>query len=334
MTTRDTTPGVARSLDELLRGVTDRHPLKTGDSKSGARFERVVINDRPHVVKHFDSPDWLADAARDETCRSVGLFEDGFYDTVGDIVDSTVVGAARLGAAGQAWPAALLMRDATADFVPYDAAVSLETHGAFIEAMAALHARFWENPPVLTYMEFACTYEMLSPRRAVRERDECGDRSDVLRAVLPAWDRLATRHPELWRGIRDVLDDPAPLMRALARTPVTFLHGGWKMGNLGRRADGRVVLVDWDRPSVGPGTADLAWYLSVNCDRLPESKEACIERYRHRLETGGVATTSWWQEQLDLALLGAFLQLGWSKTEQPDELAWWTAAAQRGAERL
>ena len=46
--------------------------------------------------------------------------------------------------------------------------------------------------------------------------------------------------------------------------------------------------------------------------------------YRTSLERRGVATTPWWDRQLELALLGAFVQLGWSKTANPAELAWWT----------
>ena len=292
------------------------------------------MNGRPHIVKYFDNPDWLADAARDDTCRSVGLFESGLYDDVSGIVDSTVVGAARLGRDGAPWPAALLMRDVGDDFVPLDGAVDLDTHAAFLDAMAALHARYWNAPPVLDYMPLDRAYLFLSPRQVVEERDERGDRSDVLRVVLPGWAAVAEERPGLWSSIAHLVHEPTPLVDALRRTPATFVHGDWKMGNLGRRSDGRVILVDWDRPHVGPGLADLGWYLAVNCDRLPEPKEACLERYRGGLEGAGIATEPWWDDQVDLSLLGAFLQLGWSKAGQPDELSWWEAAVHRGLRRL
>jgi hypothetical protein len=69
---------------------------------------------------------------------------------------------------------------------------------------------------------------------------------------------------------------------------------------------------------------DLAWYLAVNCDRLPESKEDTIAASRAALERRGVDTAAWWDTQLELALLGGFVQLGWSKTGNPHELSWWT----------
>jgi len=61
----------------------------------------------------------------------------------------------------------------------------------------------------------------------------------------------------------------------------------------------------------------------VNCDRLPESKEATITGYRDALARHGVDVAGWFDRQLELALLGAFVQLGWSKTDGGPELAWW-----------
>jgi thiamine kinase-like enzyme len=124
--------------------------------------------------------------------------------------------------------------------------------------------------------------------------------------------------------MRPLLVDPMPLVVALEATPQTLVHGDWKLGNLGSHPDGRTILLDWDRVSRGPATLDLAWYIAVNCDRLARSKDAVIELYRGRLEAHGIDTEGWFQPQLDLALVGAFLQLGWSKVGgDPQELGWW-----------
>jgi len=106
-------------------------------------------------------------------------------------------------------------------------------------------------------------------------------------------------------------------------TPMTLVHGDWKAGNLGSRPDGRTVVVDWAIPGLAPGCVDLGWYLAVNCDRLPESKEATITGYRDALGRYGIDVAGWFDRQLELALLGAFVQLGWSKTSGLAELAWW-----------
>ena len=63
--------------------------------------------------------------------------------------------------------------------------------------------------------------------------------------------------------------------------------------------------------------------LAVNCDRLPESKEETLVAFRAELDQRAVSTALWWDEQLEPALLGAFVQLGWSKTHDPAELGWW-----------
>ena len=78
---------------------------------------------------------------------------------------------------------------------------------------------------------------------------------------------------------------------ALRATPLTFVAGDWKFGNVGHRPDGRTVLLDWAYPGEAPPCWDLAWYLALNRARLPESKEATIARYRERLEQRGVDTS-------------------------------------------
>jgi len=83
------------------------------------------------------------------------------------------------------------------------------------------------------------------------------------------------------------------------------------------------VLLDWDRPCVGPPLVDLGWYIAVNCDRLPESKDDTLARYRDALERRGWDTREWWERQVALALAGAFAQMGWSKAGQSEELSWW-----------
>jgi len=95
--------------------------------------------------------------------------------------------------------------------------------------------------------------------------------------------------------------DPSPLVEALALTPRTLLPGDWKMGNLGSWPDGRTILLDWTLPGSGPACWDLCWYLALNRARLPESKEATIDRFRSALERRGLYVSSWFGTQLDLS---------------------------------
>jgi len=138
----------------------------------------------------------------------------------------------------------------------------------------------------------------------------------------------------LSRLARLVHDRPQVITEPLSRTPRTFLPGDWKLGNLGTHPDGRTILVDWTLPGAGPACWELCWYLAFNRDRLPEPKETVIDRFRAALEHHGIDTSGWWQQQLDLCMIGVMATFGWEKAlGDGDELAWWQAAADAAASR-
>ena len=147
------------------------------------------------------------------------------------------------------------------------------------------------------------------------------------------WRAFAERAPaDVRDAVEAVRAEAGVLVAALAGTPWTFLHGDWKMGNLGSHPDGRTILLDCAYPGAGPPCHDLGWYLAVNRARLPESKEAAIERFRMALGARGVETAGWWDRQLDLCLLGTVVALGREKAlGDQDELDWWLARAREGA---
>jgi hypothetical protein len=314
-------PELAPSVEALVAGATQRRPLKNADGKSGAVLESLVIDGEPYVLKVFDiTRDWLLRASGDVGCRAVALWEHGLYDAIPAVVDHTVVGAAR---EPDSPVAALLMRDISPWLVPEDAAVSMADHRAFLDAMAQTHAAMWGWRDDLGLIDMATRYQILTPQLTETEAARGG--TDAIPAMVgPGWRAvLAELAPDVAELVGALLRDPWPLVAALERTPWTFLPGDWKLGNMGRHPDGRTILLDWDRPGTGPATFELGWYIAVNCDRIPESKEASIDAYRASLESYGVDTGPWWDAQLELALLGSFLQLGWSKAGQPEELAWW-----------
>ena len=137
----------------------------------------------------------------------------------------------------------------------------------------------------------------------------------------PGWRTFAAEAPRAAEVLLPLHCDPWPLLDGLAATPTTLIHGDWKAGNLGTHPDGRTILLDWAFPGLAPPAADLAWYLGVNCERLPHAKEDAIAAYRASLEGRGVDTSDWWDRQLGLALIGTALQLAWCKTGP--ELGWW-----------
>jgi hypothetical protein len=323
---------VASSVDELLAGATDRQPMATADSKSGARFERVVIDGEPHVVKylHVDD-DWIMRSTGDLGCRPLTVWRCGLLDEVPDCIDHAVVGAAE-GLGRNGWGVALLMRDVSTWLVPEgDEPVPLDQHGRFLGHMAALHASFWDwtdtvglAPPMHRYLEFSPDGVALEERR--------GWPDAVPPLIMRGWEEFRATAGAVSGPVMDLVHDPSPLVDALAQLPQTLVHGDWKMGNLGTRPDGRTLLLDWAVPGQACPTVELAWYLALNAARLPHSKQEAIDVYRAGLEDLGIATGPWWGRAVELALLGAVVWFGWEKAlgGPGPELSWWLDHAGQG----
>jgi len=316
---------VAASVDELLAGATDRAPMKTGDSLSGARFERLRLDGAPHIVKYLCvDDDWLMRATGDLGCVQGRFWSSELVGRVPAAIDHCVVGVAGGRSPSGRATLALLMRDAGEEMVPEGSApLDDERHLRFLDHMAQLHAAFWGWRDDLGLLPRAAHYTILTPLTAAVEAERGG--TDVVpRAAAAGWVQIDRAAPRAAGLLRALLADPGPLVEGLLQTPPTFIQGDWKLGNLGSRRDGATVLIDWDRCGEGPACFELAWYLAVNCDRMRLSKEVAIDAYRAALERHGVTTESWWEGQLALALLGALLMLGWSKAGgAAAEMGWW-----------
>jgi hypothetical protein len=331
----------AASIEELIAGASRREPLPGSDGKSGSQLERVVIDGEAFVLKelHVDH-DWTMRGFGDVTCRPVRLWTSGLLDAMPPAVDHATVGAA-VGLGRHGWGAALLLRDVTDQLVPEgDEPIGLAAHRGFLDGIAAIAAAFWgcEHDPAIAALDLlpvSCRYTAFNPSWLAAE-EALGWPAAVPTIAAQGWERFEARAPTaVARAVQALRRDVDPLVVALGSTPWTMLHGDWKLGNLGRHADGRTVLLDWTYPGVGPVLHELGWYLALNRARLPESKEATVDALRHALEAHRVDTASWWQAQLELCLLGALVQFGWEKALGDDEeLGWWCDRAQEGIARL
>lgn len=321
---------VASSVDELLAGATGPRVMESA-GKSGARLERVEIDGEPYVVKYLDPDhDWTFRAAGVEGGAVLELWRRGILDLLPACIDQPIVKIARDGIT------VLLMRDVGEWLVPVtDDPVPLDQHLLFLDHMAALHARFWETDLDIDIVSMPARYLELSPATAAREAG-LGSDAVVPRLIGEGWPLFARVAPRAAELITPLTLDPAPLVEALDATPGTLVHGCLKLDNLGSAPDGRTILLDWETPGRAPGLSDLAWYLAINCRRLPQSKEETIEGYRVALEGYGVPTHEWWERQLGLCLIGALVQFGWEKAfaGYDEELAWWERRALEAAPLL
>ncbi len=325
----------ATSIDELIAGATQRAPLGGTDGKSGSALERVVIDGERFVLKHLHpDTDWTMRGFGDLGCRPVAVWTTGLLDAVPPTIDHAVVGAAT-GLGRNGWGGALLLRDVSEHLVPEgDTPLSLEAHRQLLDHLAHLSATFWGADGTPELLSLESRWSAFGPGWIAAEED-LGWPDPVPRIASEGWARFAARAPADVLAVVDGLrHDVGPLVQAVRQTPLTFLHGDWKLGNLGV-APGRTVLLDWTYPGIGPIAHDLAWYLSLNRARLPEPKEASIDALRASLQGRGIDTAGWWEPQVELCLLGALVQFGWEKAlGDDDELGWWCDRAREGARRL
>jgi hypothetical protein len=316
-------------LVDLLAQAERRIPWAPENSRSCARFERVVIAGEPYVLKYQDPrDDWLLRATGDDGHSYVRLWESGLLDRLPPVLDHAVVAAAYDGSVGM-----VLLRDVSQTLLVADAPFSTAQHERFLDHMAQLHATFWGWHDDVGLTSLQRRYLMFSPAIAAEESAR-GNDAVVPLAMADGWRRLPDVSPVMADILLPLLSDPSPLVLALAGLPHTLVHGDWKAANLGTHDDGRTVLLDFgEAPGEASPLADLSWYLALNTTLLPESKDATLESYQRSLERHGVTTSDWWGDAIALELLGCMMQFGWEKAlgGTGAELSWWEAWVERGA---
>ena len=187
-----------------------------------------------------------------------------------------------------------------------------------------MHAAFWEGGDELELVPMGNRYLILGPGMSENEA-EIGTGAFIPELVGRGWRELPNVAPRLAEVVLPLAWDPSPLVAAYGSTPMTLLHGNWKLGNLGTDDHGRSVVIEWEDPGRGPAAVDLAWYLAINAARLPHSKDAAMAAYRAGLDRRGIDTEPWWDRQMALALIGAMVHFGWEKalSGRNAELEWW-----------
>jgi hypothetical protein len=326
-------------MEELLAAATERTVLEEAPGKSGARLERLVIGGQRYVLKHMDlAGDWTMRATGCLRGAPLEVWERNLFGRLPACINQPIVAVSRQPPAGPppSGGCAILMRDVSRWLVPAtDEPIPVGQHLSFLRHMAALHSAFWDCGDEVDVVPAMHRYLELSPWTP-RAEAAIGSAHLVPRLIERGWPLLAERAPAAAAVVLPLATDPGPLVEALASTPQTFVHSNFKLDNLGTDDEGRTVILDWEAPGLGAPLADLAWYLAINCRRLPLSKESSIEAYRGALEDLGVGTAPWWDRQLALCLLGALVQFGWEKAlgGYDEELRWWEAHAVAAAALL
>jgi hypothetical protein len=326
--------GAVRRVRDLLARASSRESVQPSDGRGGAAFERVTVNGTAYFVKRLSrSADWIMRVSGDQVHRQYLIWQAGIMDRAPGCIDHTVVAMDTDGASGDA-VLTVLMRDVGGFLVPPgDTIVPPGQHAGFIAHMAALSAAFWDWDDGLGLTTMAQRLRFFAPGTIAGEL-AAAEVPVPVAAAAAGWKALPRRSPLLAGITRLVHDRPEVITGPLAGTPRTFVHGDWKMGNLGSHPDGRTILLDWTLPGAGPACWDLCWYLALNRARLPEPKESVIGRFRAEVEAHGIGTADWWEPQLDLCMIGVMATFGWEKAlGDAGELRWWEDAVARAAAR-
>jgi hypothetical protein len=318
----------------ILGRASSRKRVQPGDARAGAVYEHVEVDGQAYFVKRLSpASDWVMRVTGDRVHRPFLVWQAGIMDRAPGCIDHTMV-AMHLDGEGDQAVLTMVMRDVTDCLVPEgDNVVPMSQHAKFIAHLAALSAAFWGWDDDIGLTTMPQRLRFFAPDNIAAEL-EVAEVPGPIRAAAAGWQALPGRSQLLADLARLAHDEPEAITEPLAETPHTFLHGDWKMGNLGTHKDGRTILLDWAYPGSGPACWDLCWYLALNRARLPEPKEAVIDRFGAELEKRGVDTGGWWESQLDLCMIAIMATFGWEKAlGDDDELAWWHDRVSRAAVR-
>jgi hypothetical protein len=318
---------------EVLARATSRETVRPDDARAGADYQRIVADGRAYFLKRLSpASDWIMRVTGDHVHRPYLVWRAGIMDKAPSCIDHTVV-AMEVAGTGDNATLSVLMRDVGSCLVPPgDAPVPLARHDGFLAHMAGLAAAFWGWQDDIGLTTMSQRLRFFAPDNIAAELT-VADVPGPIAAAAEGWRRLPGLSAALWEIAALVHERPDVVTGPLGQAPATFLQGDWKMGNLGSHPDGRTILLDWAYPGSGPACWDLCWYLALNRARLPEPKEAAIDRFRGALEAYGVSTDPWWDRQLDLCMIGIMAAFGWEKAlGDPRELAWWQDRVVRAAE--
>lgn len=348
-------PDVLSALVDAKIDSVRRLPFTGGSSASGSSFLAVETNDGqgPRFIVKLSSPacDWIVRGTEDEIGREVLVWSTGLLDRLPPEITHPVIACARN---GEGW--AILMHDVSDSLLPDPMGhtpIDPVDHRRILDALAALHAAFWERTqtvdPGLGFCSPWSRYTVFSPATGERE---AAHPNPVARQISAGWELLwSLIELDIVEMLRRLVDDPQPLCTAQARYPQTLIHGDPRVANLGimPEHEPRVVLIDWHLAGPGVSSVDLAWYLGDVGSKSPVGRETAIAWYRESLaqRLGNRFDESWWQPQLELSLLGELVRSGWSyawhASHDPNAvirdgmrhgLRWWSERAREGARWL
>lgn len=269
--------------------VLSSQAIRIGEEEGfsgGALYCLALSYDQPHSTAPARLVAKLSprDAGMRQAMQSLNAREARFYQTLSATGGLPVPRCHHATCDPASGASILLLQDLTsARRVPLVAGCGPADTFRVVEAMASLHATWWESP-VLTGLGGASILREM-PFHAL-----WADYPARLRAILPTvvlpdaflrlGDRLAEREAEVFA-------------RLMETPPLTCLHGDLQIDNVVFAAQGgaeQAILLDWQLCGRGRGPQDLAYFLISSLDPALRRRieDAALARYHERLVEGGV----------------------------------------------
>ena len=315
----------------VLDRVVARAPLAGHDGRSGARLERVLLDDGTRLVIKRTSPavDLVMRLSGSAVSRELALWRAGVLDRL-----PVGVGHALVDGWEEADETVLVMRDLGDAVVGWGRRLSREEWRRLLDAATRVHRAFAGGSGAPDGLRpVGDRVALFSPARMA---PLAGDPGRLPAAVLRGWERFAEIvAPDVAGAVLALLERPLRLSGALARRPSTLIHGDLWLVNVAFEP-GRVTLLDWDLATWAPPALELALFLDGNSSQVGATRDQLVDDLRAAWGADHDETA------LRLALLAGLVDLGWNKaldvTEHPDgavrareraDLDWWVAEARR-----
>jgi hypothetical protein len=316
----------------LLDRAVERLPMVGHDGRSGARLERIVLDDGTRlVVKRTSSAvDLVMRLHRAAVSREYELWREGILGRL-----PRGVGHAILGAWVDGDDTVLVMRDLGDAVVGWEHRLSRQSWRHILRGATAVHRAF-QGAAVGGLCPLVDRISLFAPWRMAPERD-AGNL--LAAAVLGGWERFAEIvTADVAEAVFGVLERPDRLGATLSERAATLLHGDLWLVNVALEAD-QLTLLDWDLATWGPPALEFALFLNGNSSQIDATRDELVDDFR-----------SVWGDEHDevalrLALFAGLADLGWNKAldavEHDDgtvrararaELDWWVAQARRTLE--
>lgn len=317
----------------LLDRIVERVPLDGHDGRSGARLERVGLDDGTRLVikRTSASVDLAMRMTGARVSREHRLWRAGVLDHLPRCIGHALVDSWQDGD-----ETVLVMRDLGDTVVGWSRTISRGHCRRLWTAATDMHRRFAGDAPA-GLVPLADRVSLFAPSR-MEAQLASGHRLPA--AVLRGWERFTELvSPDVVAAVVGVLDRPQRLAGPLSRRPSTLIHGDLWLVNIAFEA-AQVTLLDWDLATWAPPALELALFLDGNSSQVHASRDEVVADFR---SLWGVDHD---EVALRLALFAGLVDLGWNKaldaTGHPNpavrareraDLNWWVAQAQMTLEQ-